>query len=332
MCLYSKLIKNRKYIANKKNKGVIPPLPLDKNGNIDYRVLYVPVKCGKCMECMKQKSREWQVRLTEEVRSDKKGKFVTLSFSDESIYKLEKDIKGLKGYELENEVAKLAILRFRERWRKKHKKAVKHWLVTELGENNTERIHIHGILWTDDIDDIEKKWKYGNVWVGEYVSERTVNYIVKYLHKTDKKHKEYKPLMRATKGIGKGYLKRTEKRRNKYNGSKTKETYRNRKGFELALPIYYRNYIYTEEEREKLWQEKLDEKVRYVDGVKIDISKNEKDYFAVLEEAKKKNQRLGYGNDSKNWERKRYELQRRKMLRNERNRKFLGDASRGKKS
>jgi hypothetical protein len=39
MCLYPKLIKNRKYVANKKNGGNIP-VPSDK------RVLMVPVGCG----------------------------------------------------------------------------------------------------------------------------------------------------------------------------------------------------------------------------------------------------------------------------------------------
>ena len=48
MCLYSKLIKNRKYLSNKKNGGNIPTVP-------DDRVTYVPIKCGKCIECVKAK-------------------------------------------------------------------------------------------------------------------------------------------------------------------------------------------------------------------------------------------------------------------------------------
>ncbi len=56
MCLYPKLIKNRKYVANKKNKGVIPPI-------LDKRVLMVPDGCGKCMECRRQIARYWLVRL-----------------------------------------------------------------------------------------------------------------------------------------------------------------------------------------------------------------------------------------------------------------------------
>ena len=58
MCLYPKLISNKKYTANKKNGGNIPPI-------LDNRVLLVPVGCGKCMECLKQKAREWQIRMSE---------------------------------------------------------------------------------------------------------------------------------------------------------------------------------------------------------------------------------------------------------------------------
>ena len=62
MCLYPKLIKNRKYIANKKNGGNIPPVS-------DLRVIMVPVGCGKCIECKKKKSREWSIRLQEEINT-----------------------------------------------------------------------------------------------------------------------------------------------------------------------------------------------------------------------------------------------------------------------
>ena len=75
MCLYPRLIQNKKYIANKKNGGIIPAVS-------DKRVLAVPIGCGKCMECLKQKGREWQVRLMEEIKSSKNGIFVTESGND----------------------------------------------------------------------------------------------------------------------------------------------------------------------------------------------------------------------------------------------------------
>lgn len=312
MCLYPKIIRNRKYVVNKKNKGNVPTAK-------DKRVLYVPVGCGKCMECKKQKSREWQVRLGEEIRHDKSATFVTLTFSNESLEELGKDIK-LKGYDKDNEIATIATRRFLERWRKKYKKSVKHWFVTEIGGKGYESIHIHGLVWTnEDKEDIRKIWRYGNVWMshetkGGYVSERTVNYIVKYIHKTDEKHKEYESKILTSPGIGKGYFKRKDYKQNKYKKGETNEMYTNRQGIKMALPIYYRNKIYTDEEKEKLWLEKLDEKKRYVNGEEICIKDNEDDYYRVLKEARALNRKLGYGDDKINWERKKYENERRNLL------------------
>ena len=116
--------------------------------------------------------------------------------------------------------------------------------------------------------------------------------------------------MFVSKGIGSGYTKRKDSERNKYKKGDTCETYKTRKGLDLALPIYYRNKIYTEKERENLWIEKLDEQIRWV-GNKIDISKGDEEYYKVLEETRKKNKRLGYGDNSINWERKHYEQQQR---------------------
>jgi hypothetical protein len=314
MCLYPKLIKNRKYMANKKNGGVIPAVS-------DLRVLQVPVGCGKCIECRKQKAREWQVRLQEDIRINKNAKFVTLTFSDEELNKLENEVKGLTGYNRDNEVCRIAVRRYTERWRKKYKKTIRHWLVTELGSTNTERVHLHGLVWHKNTKDIAKIWKYGGVYIGEYVNEKTINYIVKYLNKVDKHHKEYTSKMFVSQGIGREYLNRPDSEKNKYKKGETNETYKTRQGTKLALPVYYRNKIYNEEEREKLWLEKLDKKERWVCGERVDISKDDKEYFKLLYEMRKKNKRLGYGNDEKNWELKKYENQRRNLKRLERVRK-----------
>lgn len=316
MCLYPKLIKNRKYQANKKNGGNVPPLPLYeyKPGQYteDRRVMAVPVGCGKCMECMKKKAREWQVRLLEEVRERKDGKFITFTFSNESIIEITKDIHNKTGYELDNEIATKATRKFLERWRKKNKKSLRHWFVTELGQNGTENIHIHGIVWTNKSNaEITETWKYGHTWIGDYVNEETVNYIVKYMYKTDIKHKEYKPKVLTSAGIGSGYINRLDSKRNKYQAGKTKETYINRQGYKMALPIYYRNKLYTDQEKEKLWIEKIDEGIRYVDGNKVNVKNGNEKYFKLLDEARKKNKELGYGDDTTDWKRKEYEEQRR---------------------
>lgn len=315
MCLYPKLITNRKYTANSKNGGHIPPVP-------DPRVRYVPIGCGKCIECRKQKARQWQVRLLEDVRHNKQGVFVTLTMNNESYASLATEIKGVSGYDLDNEIATLAVRRFLERWRKQHKRSVRHWLVSELGHQGQENIHLHGIIWTTDTEEIRKHWKYGYVWCGydggkekTYISERTVTYITKYISKTDEKHKEYKSIVLTSPGIGKGYLARLDAKRNVFNHDATRQTYKTRTGHEIALPIYYRNHLWTEEEREKLWLHMLDKQERWILGQKVDISTEEgyKIYFALLEDARTKNKKLGYGDDTVNWERKRYEQEKRNL-------------------
>lgn len=292
MCLFPKLIKNPKYKITTKNNGNVPEIK-------DERVRYVPIGCGLCMECVNKKSSSWKIRLYEEIKTDTKGLFVTLTFNDTSydyLLKKTKLPKETHKYVKDNEVATLATRRFLERWRKKHKKSIKHWLITELGTENTERIHLHGILFTDHKEDIKKTWTYGYTYIGEYVNNKTINYITKYITKSNPKHKNYQPKILTTPGIGKNYINTPNaKRINKYKGRETDTTYRTREGTKLDLPIYYRNLLYTEEQREKLWLYKLDEGIRYVGGEKIN-AEDETTYVKLLQHYQRINEEIGYGN------------------------------------
>ena len=212
MCLYPKMIKNPKYLPNKKNNNNPPEIT-------DERAKWVPVGCGNCMECRKQKKREWQIRMNEEIKHDRTGKFITLTFSNEELDKLIQET----GIQESNAVATIAVRRFLERWRKKYKKSVKHFLITELGHNGTERIHLHGILFTNEkTETIQERWKYGIIWIGQYTNERTINYIMKYITKVDEDHKGFKAVILTSTGIGKQYTE------NKHKTSKNKyqEVYR----------------------------------------------------------------------------------------------------------
>ena len=287
----------------------------------DSRVAQVAVGCGKCLECANQKRREWTPRLTEDIKAYKNAQFVTLTFNNDEYYKLRNEVinehKTDDEYTIDNQVATLATRRFLERWRKKYKTSIRHWVVTELGQTNSERIHIHGILYTENKDDINNIWKYGHTYIGNYVNESTIKYITKYLSKMDFKHKEYKPLILCSPGIGKNYIKSHNAHLNRYKATETKETYTYKNGQITSLPKYYRNHLYTEQEKEKLWLQLLDKEVRYVLGIEIKINDSIgiQNYYNCLGVAQAKNTRLGYGNNEINWERKRYEQERRKLLR-----------------
>ena len=294
MCLYPKFIKNPKYLPNKKNHHNPPKAK-------DSRVMYVPIACGKCMECKKAKAREWQVRLSEEIKHNRNGLFVTLTFNDESLSRYMQDTDD------ENIAAKKAVRHFLERWRKKYGKSLKHWLVTEKGEDY-DRIHLHGFLFTDQTEDVKKIWGNGFVYIGEYVNQRTVNYCVKYVQKQDEKHKDFQQIILTSPGIGRDYTKTMDFKKNTFKDLETNEMYKLPTGHKIPLPIYYRNKAYSESEREKLWLQKLDKKKRYVLGTEIDIStdKGLRRYKRVLKQAQEKNIQHGYKDCSNEWNELKY--------------------------
>ena len=261
MCLYPKFFKNPKYLPNKKNKGK-PPVFTDR------RLLYIPAKCGCCIECRKEKQREWRVRLEEELRSNF-GYFTTLTISPEGIKEIEEKT-GLKWEENPNEIATKALRLFLERVRKETKKSIKHWCVTELGEKK-DRIHLHGIFFGQKSAElIRKHWKYGFVFIGDYCNTRSVNYMSKYMLKVDIKHPTFKQIVLASAGIGSGYFDRLAYLWQKQNYKNIDvATYTFRNGTKMAMPKYYKNKIFTEEEREKMWINNLNRGLLWIYGEKV---------------------------------------------------------------
>ena len=176
-------------------------------------------------------------------------------------------------------------------------------MVTEIGGTHYESLHIHGIVWTDKLDEVERIWQYGHVWKGKkeneqivnYVTERTANYIVKYMTKVDEIHPNYKSIILTSKGIGGNYKER-------------KEVYRTNTGHKIALPTYWKSKIFTEDEREEQWTKLLDKGERWIGGEKF----KEDDYKGIekaLEWQRKLNKIARFGSDKKNWDQNDYENQ-----------------------
>lgn len=318
MCYFGTLYKNTRYTANKKNGGIIPPI-------YDDRILAVAIGCGRCQECLKQKARDWQARLSEDIKHNTNGKMITLTFSNTAISRINDQIPQtyqkwnklhqtfeelpLVGYKRDNEIATRATKLFLERWRKEYKTSIRHWLITELGHKGTENIHLHGIIWTDEpYFIIRSKWAYGHIWPKKeterqtWVNEQTINYSIKYVHKIDKDHPNYKPIILTSPGIGAGYIGTYNANKNKFNPhGETNETYTLSSGHKIAMPTYWRNKIYSDEEREKLWIIMLDKQERWIGGERVDISKGTDEYFRLLQYHRERNRQLGYGDNKKEW-------------------------------
>lgn len=317
MCLFIRQIPNPRYKSNKKNGGIIPAV-------IDDRVLTVPIPCGNCEVCRKKKAREWQIRLQQDIKDYSNGQFVTLTFSNEAYTTLYNIVEHeyrhsqdtfFTQYSIDNAIAKLAVRRFLERWRKKYKKSIRHWLVTELGHKGSENIHLHGILYTEHWQDIKAIWQYGYVWDGytklgkriNYVTEQTVNYMTKYVNKIDKKHQLYKSIILCTAGIGSGYTKTTEAKKHIFNFEKTDETFRTNTGHKMALPKYWKNKLFTDEERELLWIQKLNLPYKYINKERIYNNTGDQEYLTLLKWHRQRNTERGYGGYKINWKRAMYE-------------------------
>ena len=91
MCLYPSLIRNKKYTPNQKNGGIVDYSKFI-TGEKDRRVLTVPVGCGECMECRKQKAQEWVETESEIYEKIGKGG-LTIQEVSRMIYVIVEDIK-----------------------------------------------------------------------------------------------------------------------------------------------------------------------------------------------------------------------------------------------
>lgn len=310
MCLYPRFIKNKTYytyISKKPNKGASTAKPCN-----DYRKLYVPIGCGECYECRRQKAQQWRVRMLEEIKVQKYKYFVTLTFSNDELEKLANELGIMPD---SNAVATLAVRRMLERYRKKYKVSCRHWLITELGHENTERIHLHGILMPEHEltnEELTNLWKYGRTDIGEYCNERTINYIVKYVTKIDTDHKNFKSVILCSAGLGSNFINRYDVQAlYKYKKGETPEYYKLNDGNKVALPIYYRNKLFSHEERDEMWTDRLDKGSIYVNGIEIqNIESNESQeyYYNLLAEQQKWNEAIGYGNTSKEWQKEPYNI------------------------
>ena len=142
-------------------------------------------------------------------------------------------------------------------------------LFRSVSQSRYRGYHLHGIVWNAKNETvITKLWLYGFTFIGSFVNEKTINYITKYITKTDLKHKDFSPIILCSAGIGENYLSRSDSKLNRFRGKQTTETYRLRNGTKLNLPIYYRNKLYTDEEREQLFLNKIEKGKVWILGQK----------------------------------------------------------------
>lgn len=207
------------------------------------------IPCGKCYVCLKRKISGWCFRLTEEEKYHQDSLFITLTYDT-------KNVPFTRAGQMS--LHKRDVQLFLKRLRKANSqgnatRSIKYFAVGEYG-GFTRRPHYHLILFGAKIETIASAWGLGHVHYG-FVSGASITYTLKYMFKRPVKHKRSdrreKEFRIMSKGLGVGY---TQKRNIiKWHKSKLDERmYLNLPGnVKIAMPRYYKDKIYSDEEREE---------------------------------------------------------------------------------
>jgi len=222
--------------------------------------------CGRCYACLRNKQREWYVRITEEMKVSKNAFFVTLTYDNDH---LPIDHQG-NAY-----VSKQDVTYFRKRLYKNmgSPSDFRYYLASEYGPN-TMRPHYHAILFNVTEEDpiklhalLQKSWskqkKVGSrerdyfchprgITV-ERVNENRIGYVTGYVMDSKKDLQCGKKVFSLkSKGLGKSYLSSKSRVAWHKKNPLDNNYYPLPDGKKMALPEYYRNKIYSEEQKEEV--------------------------------------------------------------------------------
>lgn len=208
------------------------------------------VPCGKCVECLKRRQREWFIRLEQECLVASSAFFVTLTYGDEFLF-FDSGIAV---------VSRRDCQLFFKRLRKTlAPDKIRYFLCSEYGPT-TLRPHYHIILFNfpvekfDVYETILSSWRKGFVRVDPINSAR-LNYVAKYVvcgcvlpEFFDTKSRRPFSLQSRHPGIGASYLSDRNVERHRRLLSPTIPV----QGHPEWLPRYYRDRIFNEDEKSRL--------------------------------------------------------------------------------
>lgn len=225
----------------------------------------VPINCGKCYPCLQRRQAEWIFRLNQELKECNTAYFVTLTYRTEEVPRTKKGFMTLDREDVKKFMKRLRYyaeqpgIRYEHLIRRKYQikdeeqKPIKYYAVGEYGSLR-KRPHYHLIVLNSHESDIYKAWTKGDVHIGN-VTNASLAYVLKYMEKKESKtFPSYwdgvKEFSQCSKGLGQNYLTNTQI---KYHRKDYNTNYlTTRDGYRVAMPKFYRNQIWTEEERRVL--------------------------------------------------------------------------------
>jgi hypothetical protein len=183
-------------------------------GSSDMVVRGVVVPCGKCLVCQQNRASEWAARLVHELQYHEQACFITLTYDEVHVPKLENDLMTLRKKDYQD---------FFKRLRKNLDVKIKYFLCGEYG-SKFHRPHYHAIVfgWSPAYSDIIKSvspgyssskllediWSLGNCTVGA-VSGDSIHYTSGYVLKNTLPKEDLlgrvPPFLSSSQGMGLQY-------------------------------------------------------------------------------------------------------------------------------
>ncbi|WNK13823.1 MAG: replication initiator protein [Microvirus sp.] len=229
----------------------------------------ITLPCGKCYPCLSRRASGWSYRLMKEERISSSSYFITFTYDDEHVPRTDNNFKTLY---------KRHLQLFFKKLRKLHPpRCIKYFCAGEYG-TSSYRPHYHAILFNLDLSKLLNKrdayfiktrqiildgkspfhsqlWPHGHITIG-LTTAASVGYTLKYmmkesripLHKNDDRVPEFQL---QSKGLGKSHL--SDNMIAWHESDILNRMYIPLSdGKKIAMPRYYKNKLYTKEQRQHI--------------------------------------------------------------------------------
>lgn len=217
------------------------------------------VPCGKCPACLRTRQSGWTFRLEQEKKRSSTAAFITYTYDEKNLPYTKDGRPTLRKKDLQN-----FHKRLRKDISKTEKPQIKYYACGEYG-SHTQRPHYHSI--TFNLPPIYFRragvrlldlWRHGHIRIDE-VNEATIAYVTKYItkqlkFKDDSDETRQPEFSLMSKKMGANYL--TKNIVDYYSEHELPYLIKEG-GVKQIMPRYYKDKIYTEDQRERIAEKSL---------------------------------------------------------------------------
>ena len=212
----------------------------------------IGVPCGKCPECVRQKTNAWTFRINLHLQITSNPLFITLTYDKKNLPTTVDKQTGeiLQIPTLNPRDVQLFLKKLRNEYNKISPKKISYYLCGEYGTIRG-RPHYHMLLFNMDSPAILQ-----NCWGRGFVHSRPlldggISYTLKYMGKlTTRSDGQVREFSRMSKGLGSNYLTDNVVDMHVNDLSRCYITLAG--GIKIPMPKYFKDKIYTTDQREAI--------------------------------------------------------------------------------